>query len=33
MLGAVIRLFDNAGTLVVEYEYGAWDKPIAATGS
>ena len=25
--GAVIGLFDNAGALVVEYEYDAWGKP------
>ena len=30
---AVISLFDNADALVVEYEYDAWGKPIAATGS
>ena len=33
MLEAVISLFDNADALVVEYEYDAWGKPIAATGS
>ena len=27
LLGAVVGLFDNAGTLMVEYEYDAWGKP------
>ena len=31
--GDVVGLLDNSGTLVVEYKYDAWGKPIATTGS
>ena len=31
--GDVVGLLDNAGTLVVEYKYDAWGKPISTTGS
>ena len=31
--GDIVGPLDNSGTLVVEYKYDAWGKPIAATGS
>ena len=31
--GDIVGLLDNSGTLVVEYKYDAWGKPIATTGS
>ena len=31
--GDIVGLLDNSGTLVVEYKYDAWGKPISTTGS
>lgn len=31
--GDIVGILDNSGNLVVEYNYDAWGKPIATTGS
>ena len=31
--GDIVGILDNAGTLVVEYEYDAWGKPLNTTGT
>ena len=31
--GDIVGILDNAGTLVVAYEYDAWGKPLSTTGT
>ena len=31
--GDIVGILDNAGTLVVEYTYDAWGKPLSTTGA
>ena len=31
--GDIVGILDNAGTLVVEYKYDAWGKPLSTTGT
>ena len=31
--GGIVAILDAAGTVVVQYKYDAWDKPLSLTGN
>lgn len=31
--GDIVAILDAAGTMVVQYKYDAWGKPLSTTGS